>query len=192
LSISIPQIVSAIIATAIIILLINFGIEISAACRTRFPTFRSSGAIVHMAVVLATLLVAYNAYQHLALVFLGSYGWVYALTFLILTLLPLIYLIYLCYINLDKLADMAVGGLSRSRGSPRLSPAAGTQSAARKCAKCGAALPPAGKFCRECGTPVTQVVQEPPTEQRQCPKCGTALSSGVAFCTECGTPISAV
>lgn len=43
MSISIPQVVSAVIATVIIILLINFGIEISQACRVFFSTFQGSG-----------------------------------------------------------------------------------------------------------------------------------------------------
>ena len=110
LSISILQIVSAIIATAIIILLINFGIEISQACRVFFPTFQGSGTIAHMVVVLVTILVAYKSYQDLAQVFLGKHLWAYLLAFLVLILLPLIYLVYLCYINLDKLADVTLGG----------------------------------------------------------------------------------
>lgn len=192
LSISIPQIVSAIIATVIIILLINFGIEISQARRIFFSTFRSSGTIVHTAVVLATIPVAYQAYQELAQIFLGKYLWAYSLAFLVLTLLPLIYLVYLCYINLDKLADMAVKGFPRSQGSFRPSPVAEPPPAGKRCSKCDAVLAPGVKFCRECGTLVAQTVQEPPGGQRQCPKCGTALSSGVAFCSECGTPVPSV
>jgi hypothetical protein len=192
LSISIPQIISAIISTAIIILLVNFGIEISQACRVLFPTFRSSGTIVHTAVVLVTILVAYRAYQDLARIFLGQYLWAYSLAFLVLTLLPLIYLVYLCYTNLDKLADVAVRGFSPSRSPLRPNPAVGPQPAGRTCAKCGVALIPGVKFCRDCGTPVAQTVQEPAAGQRQCPKCGTALNGEMAFCTECGTPIPAV
>lgn len=145
-----------------------------------------------MVVVLVTILVAYKAYQDLAQVFLGKYLWAYSLAFLVLILLPLIYLVYLCYLNLDKLADVTLGGFQRSRGSPRPSPAAGAQPAGRKCSNCGAALAPATKFCRECGTLVAPPAQESSAGQRQCPKCRTALSSGVAFCTECGTPIPAV
>lgn len=189
LSISIPQIVSAIIATVIIILLVNFGIEISQACRIFFPTFQGSGTIVHLAVVLVTILVAYQAYQELAQIFLGKYLWAYSLAFLVLALLPLIYLVYLRYLNLDKLADVTLGGFQRARGLSRPSPAAGVQPAGRKCAKCGVALAPGVKFCRGCGTLVAQPAQEPPAGQRQCPKCGTNVGSGVTFCTECGTPV---
>lgn len=169
LSISILQIVSAIIATVIIILLINFGIEISQTCRVFFPTFQGSGTIVHLAVVLVTILVAYRAYQELARLFLGQYLWVYSLAFLVLTLLPLIYLVYLCYTNLDKLADVAVKGFSPSRTPLRPSPAV-EQPAGRTCSKCGAVLARGAKFCRECGTPVTQTAQEPSARPRQCPK----------------------
>lgn len=46
------------------------------------------------------------------------------------------------------------------------------------CADCGTRLPPAAKFCLECGTAV-------PKEKR-CTKCGTSLTASVKFCPECG------
>ncbi len=48
------------------------------------------------------------------------------------------------------------------------------------CGKCGAILAPGAKFCPECGTK-TGVVK--------CPKCGADMSPGSKFCPECGNKI---
>lgn len=84
----------------------------------------------------------------------------------------------------------AVGGMMSNTVGRAMTPAqetpAAPQSQASVCAKCGAALPPAAKFCLECGEKVA-----PPAapEQIVCPKCGKAVVKG-KFCPECGAPLT--
>ncbi len=47
------------------------------------------------------------------------------------------------------------------------------------CSACGAAAPPAAKFCRECGTRL----------EWTCPACGAAVAPEQRFCAECGAPL---
>ena len=49
------------------------------------------------------------------------------------------------------------------------------------CPSCGAQNRPEGKFCSECGAPLT----------RACSSCGAALRPGAKFCDECGSVVVA-
>ncbi|HEY7832647.1 MAG TPA: adenylate/guanylate cyclase domain-containing protein [Ktedonobacterales bacterium] len=49
------------------------------------------------------------------------------------------------------------------------------------CPTCGAANPPAARFCTTCGQPLPRV----------CPNCGTANPPDARFCMHCGTPLDA-
>ena len=48
-----------------------------------------------------------------------------------------------------------------------------------RCANCGVDNRQGGKFCRECGSPLS----------RACPSCGTAVIPDAKFCDECGTTL---
>ena len=61
-----------------------------------------------------------------------------------------------------------------------------------RCGKCAAELPADGKFCIECGAPVSQAATGA-TERLpdyaggpQCAACGTRNPPGAAFCVTCG------
>ncbi|MDT4943248.1 MAG: hypothetical protein QOJ34_3337 [Pseudonocardiales bacterium] len=47
------------------------------------------------------------------------------------------------------------------------------------CPSCGAANPPNGRFCRDCGTSLAA----------GCPACGAEVEAGQRFCGSCGTPL---
>src|SRR5262245_55306943 len=49
-----------------------------------------------------------------------------------------------------------------------------------QCAQCGAAYPPAARFCQECGAPLPY----------RCEACGASNRHGAKFCLECGTAFS--
>ena len=66
-----------------------------------------------------------------------------------------------------------------------------------RCEKCAAELPADGKFCIECGTPVSQAATGA-TERLpdyacgpQCAACGTRNPPGAAFCVTCGRSLDA-
>ena len=48
------------------------------------------------------------------------------------------------------------------------------------CPACGTDVPPAAKFCLECGTP----------QQAACSSCGESLPTNARFCGQCGTPVN--
>lgn len=52
---------------------------------------------------------------------------------------------------------------------------------------CGAYNPEGTNFCQECGTRLTQPVQQAPAAKRFCPNCGTEVIAGHRFCSGCGT-----
>ncbi len=58
---------------------------------------------------------------------------------------------------------------------PQAQPAATTV----PCVNCGRQIPPASKFCPECGAAQGQ-------QDKACAKCGAKLEPGVKFCPECG------
>ena len=66
-----------------------------------------------------------------------------------------------------------------------------------RCEKCAAEIPADGKFCIECGAPVSQAATGA-TERlpdyaggQQCAACGTRNPPGAAFCvTRQGSPIA--
>ncbi|MFH1434575.1 MAG: SPFH domain-containing protein, partial [Pseudomonadota bacterium] len=57
-------------------------------------------------------------------------------------------------------------------------PAAGASAALVACTGCGAKVAP-GKFCAECGKPLTP-------KKKFCPQCGAEETSDAKFCSECG------
>lgn len=58
---------------------------------------------------------------------------------------------------------------------------------AHSCPNCGAYNPEGTNFCQECGTRLTQPVQQAPAAKRFCPNCGTEVIAGHRFCSGCGT-----
>lgn len=58
---------------------------------------------------------------------------------------------------------------------------------AHSCPNCGAYNPEGTNFCQECGTCLTQPVQQAPAAKRFCPNCGTEVVAGHRFCSGCGT-----
>lgn len=63
----------------------------------------------------------------------------------------------------------------------------GSRGAEHSCPNCGAYNPEGTNFCQECGTRLTQPVQQAPAAKRFCPNCGTEVIAGHRFCSGCGT-----
>ena len=178
------EIVKVVIATVILVLLVNFSFEIEDNLEVTFPSFPQGGAIARWLIFLIAILVAYGAYRLLAEAFLGTYAWVYALVFLGLALVPLINMVLLSYQNIDKLIGVAVAGM-QTFGTGR---GASQGKGQVQCASCGTALNPGAKFCRGCGAPVPEQSTAEVTPL-QCSQCGVTLSVGSKFCPECGTQV---
>src|SRR5712692_7153813 len=80
------EIVKVVIATVILVLVVNFAFEIGDNLEVAFPAFPQGGAIARWFLLLVAVLIAYGAYRALAETFLGDYAWMYALVFLGLAL----------------------------------------------------------------------------------------------------------
>ena len=184
LPLPVVEIVKVIIATVILVLLVNFAFEIRDNLEIAFPTFPQGGVIVQWLILLVAVLIAYWSYHTLAETFLGSQVWIYSLAFLGLALVPLINLVLHSYQNIDKLIGIAVTGiqtLGAGRGSTQTT-------VSLLCTGCGAVLSPGTKFCRGCGAPAP--AQETlKVNSSRCARCGAALNTSSKFCPECGTQV---
>ncbi len=83
---------------------------------------------------------------------------------------------------MPAVAGAAAASAAGPAGAPR-----GTAAAlpGATCADCGAELLQGARFCRACGTPVSE-----PAPARACPSCGNPQSSG-RFCANCGGAMEA-
>lgn len=57
-------------------------------------------------------------------------------------------------------------------------------STGKKCPTCGSMVEDGKKFCVECGSNMTDTVEQSNTIT--CPKCNAAIGVGLKFCSECG------
>ena len=62
-----------------------------------------------------------------------------------------------------------------------------TNSDPSSCSRCGAAVPPAAKFCIRCGE---NIAVQPPSHSTTCLQCGAPLLPEAKFCNTCGAPQS--
>jgi hypothetical protein len=168
------EIVKVVIATVILVLLVNFAFEIGDNLELAFPAFPQGGAIARWFLLLVAVLIAYGAYRILAETFLRDYAWIYSLVFLGLAIVPLIRMVLLSYRNIDKLLSVAMAGMQTLGAGGGTSRAKGQL----QCASCGAALSPGAKFCRGCGAPVP-VQDTAEAAPPQCSQCGAALSLSI-------------
>lgn len=179
------EIVKVVIASVILVLLVNFAFEIEDNLEITFPAFPQGGIIVRWSVLLVAVLLAYGTYRILAETFLGAYVWLYPLVFLGLALVPLVSMVLLSYQHIDKLIGVALTGIQTvSTGGET-----GRVKGQVRCASCGVVLHPGVKFCRVCGTPAS--VQETHLKASpQCASCGASLNAGTKFCGDCGAPVA--
>lgn len=90
--------------------------------------------------------------------------------------------------ELDLLAANKQAAESRlERAEARNVPAGKPEEQEHSCPNCGAYNPEGTNFCQECGTRLTQPVQQAPAAKRFCPNCGTEVIAGHRFCSGCGT-----
>ena len=178
------ELVKVVIATVILVLLVNFAFEIEDNLEVSFPAFPQGGVIVRWFVLLVAVLLAYGTYRILAETFLGAYVWLYPLVFLGLAVVPLVSMVLLSYRHIDKLIGVALTGM-RTLGAGK---GMGRAKGQLQCASCGAALDSGVKFCRACGAPVSRH-NTAETLPLSCSQCGAALSVGSQFCPECGTRV---
>ena len=167
-------VVKVVIDTVIIIILLRFGLQMSAFLRSRYTKFPALSQMLNL--VFATVLVAlaYSSYQGIAYPLLGLdymqlYGWI----FLLLALVPLVAIAVLVSKNMQTITGLVLHPAQ---------PATGTL----PCASCGAQLEYGAKFCPACGAACPGPVAPAPAAKTWCPSCGVENKAGAKFCTGCG------
>ena len=193
LPVPIPEIVKVVIATLILVILINFAFEFGDNLEDVVPTFPELGIISRWIVFLVAIIVAFVSYNNVAAVFLVEQKWIYSLFFVAIALVPILNLLILFYRHVGQITELIVSG-TESMGRPRRrGRATSTAQASINCPHCGSAITAGAKFCRSCGQQVsTQTASSSPASSRMvnCPECGASLSSSAKFCSECGSRVA--
>ena len=193
LPVPISEIVKIVIATLILVLLINFAFEFGDNLQDVVPAFPELGIISRWIVFLITIIVAFVSYNNVAQIFLGEQKWIYSLFFVVIALVPIVSLLILLYRHVAQITDLIVSG-TENIGRPNRRAKAGTsRQTTINCSHCGNAVTTGAKFCRSCGERVpdqsvstgSQIHDVP-----NCPECGAPLSNNAKFCSGCGSRVA--
>jgi uncharacterized paraquat-inducible protein A len=192
LPVPISEIVKVVIATLILVLLINFAFEFGDNLQEVVPTFPELGIISRWIVFLITIIVAFVSYNNVAQIFLGEQKWIYSLFFVAIALVPIVSLLILFYRHVAQITDLIVSG-TESMGRPRRSRVVPPTQSMSKCPHCGNDVALGAKFCRSCGERIPEqhpATQSPIPNVTTCPECGASLSNNAKFCSGCGSRVA--
>jgi uncharacterized paraquat-inducible protein A len=192
LPVPISEVVKVVIATLILVLLINFAFEFGDNLQEVVPTFPELGIISRWIVFLITIIVAFVSYNNVAQIFLGEQKWIYSLFFVAIALVPIVSLLILFYRHVGQITDLIVSG-TESMGRPRRTRVVSPAQSMNKCPHCGNDVASGAKFCRSCGERIPEqqpAAQSPISNVMTCPECGASLSSNAKFCSGCGSRVA--
>ncbi len=204
------ELLSAILVTVIVVVTINFGSKLERALKYKMTRFPQLGMMLKLLLVIGSVLLLYFFYEPLIIPFIDDLDWIYHGFFLFI-LIGLIGIFgYSIYQGLggltQKLADP--GSFQRPARPGLTCPACGLVSASDmsycgscgtgltgskasdSCGNCGMGLKAGISFCPECGSPVEEVLEAPPSEPEMfnCGACGRRLKPDAVFCPDCGAP----
>jgi uncharacterized paraquat-inducible protein A len=191
LPLSISELVKVVIATLILVIIINFAFEFGDNLEDVVPAFPELGIITRWAVFLIAVIVAFVSYNYVAAVFLAEQKWIYSLFFVAIALVPILNLLVLFYRHVAQITELIVSGTENmGRRRPRARNAAAQSSS---CPHCGSPIAAGAKFCRSCGEQIVvkSTVQPGSSRVANCPECGSILSADAKFCGQCGYRIAA-
>jgi len=193
LPLPISEIVKVVIATLILVIVINFAFEFGDNLEAAVPTFPEIGVISRWIVFLIAIVVAFVSYNNVALIFLGEQKWIYSLFFVAIALVPIVNLLILLYRHVTEITDIIVSGTESMGRSRRRPQATGQGQSAAKCSHCGSVIAPGAKFCRSCGERTSEQstpANTPISDVSTCPDCGASLSGNAKFCSGCGARVA--
>ncbi len=165
----------AILDTAILVLLFNFGRQIGGKLQTRYPTVEDIAKITRLVAVVVVGLIAYNIYGLIGLALLRDRT-LYNLLFLVIVGIPLIVLLFLGYRHIDQLTGLVMGQLEGVAKS-------------RTCPECGARLTGREKFCAACGLDLSSTEEKTTVASgttASCFSCSRSVDTSTKFCPSCG------
>jgi hypothetical protein len=189
----ITEIVKVVMATLILVVLINFAFEFGDNLEEAVPTFPEIGIISRWVVFLITVIVAFVSYNNIAQIFLGEQKWIYSLFFVAIALVPIINLLILFYRHVGQITDLIVSGTENMGRPRRRSRTTISTPSALRCPHCDAAIIAGAKFCRSCGGKIPEqavAMHSHIPDVSTCPECGAALSGNAKFCSGCGSRVA--
>lgn len=193
LPLPVTEIVKIVMATLILVVLINFAFEFGDNLEEAVPTFPELGIISRWVVFLITVIVAFVSYNNVAQIFLSEQKWIYSLFFVAIALVPIINLLILFYRHVAQITDLIVSG-TENMGRPRRRGRATTSTQSTlKCPHCENPIVAGAKFCRSCGGKVPEqavTARSSIAELSSCPECGASLSGNAKFCSGCGSRVA--
>lgn len=170
LEFSLTQLIVAVILTIIIGMLIGFASRIELRLGYLVANFPQCGTMVKHFVYLIVILIAYFAFNPLAVPYMGEMDFIYHLLFLIAFLVVLVILGNTIYRNTEGFSQL-LGSAAKSPGKPA--------AISLICSKCGEKNEYGTRFCSFCGEKLLQPLE--------CSSCGNVLKPGARFCAVCGT-----
>jgi len=211
-SFTVPDIVNMVVASLMVIVLVNFAKEIGAQLKKSVAYFKESGVLIASLVYAIAVVIVYDAFASLGNFLFEENFWVYQVGFFILLLVPVSFGGVILYRNADNIIDLVSGGVTEKIMGPDeiicQECNAANVSTAKFCVNCGAEIilpkeEPTGaicqecgvenelaaKFCFQCGSKITPPVVEP-VSKKLCPACGEENEPDAGFCIECGARLT--
>ncbi len=206
--------VRIVISLLMIGVLLNFAREFGHQLTVAFPQLPQGSTILTSLVYIAVVVLAYDAFNWPARLFLKEDFWVYQWAFVLLAI-PGIYKGGVAiYGSVDDIAALFTREIGRAAGElvpcpecGQLNPVGanfcfkcGTDievarpAAPIKCSQCGAENPAEATFCAQCGAKIEVVAEEAaqPAMPIKCANCGTESPTEAVFCAQCGAKLEAV
>lgn len=174
-----PDVVDMIIASLMIIVLINFANELGSKLRKLAIRFPESGTLTTSLVYAIAVLILYNAFTPLGNFLFDENFWVYQLGFLILLFVPVGFGGTLLYKNADYIIDLITGEVEKTT----------SEEDEVVCQECNTPNEPKAKFCVNCGTEI--ILPKEKTKDLVCQECGADNDQKAKFCFQCGAEMMA-
>lgn len=174
---TLPQLISAVILTIIMIVLVNFGTRMELRLAHIVTEFPQGGYILKLFVFLIVIVIGYGAYLPLVRPYWGEFDWVYHLSFLVLFVVILGVLGHTIYAHTERLSTLIIDLFS---GEKRNIPISRTGDIV--CGGCGGKNKAGAGFCTSCGAKISPLE----TVASNCKSCEATLKPDVSFCSSCG------
>ena len=175
--VSIAAFAEAIIAVLVILVILNFGREISPRVARLLPNFPESEIVIHNIILLIAIIVAYGSFKNAAFPFLQNTSWLYSLVFLCVAIIPTYRIAVTLFGNIEKITEMITKKITETPPENIRCPNCGTVVKKSKyCSNCGAKLEPAPKV-------------EFKKKEKICSRCGAKNEPDAKYCSNCGARI---
>ena len=176
-SVSIAAFAEAVIAIFIILVILNFGRDVSPKIGRLLPDFPESEIIVHNIILLIAIIVAYSSFKGAAYPFLQGAVWLYSIIFLSIAIIPTYRIAATLFGNIEKITEMITKKITE------------TPPETIRCPNCGVVVKKS-KYCSNCGAKLEPKPEiEIKRKEKICSRCGFRNDPDAKYCSNCGARI---